>query len=141
MSLDAWKLWVDIGQFALTGLVAFFVWLTRQSQVNRDAITRLSVALDERLDRVESRVLEADVSLRAVPTTTQCLEHVRRISQVEETLRHIPGHEDMKRVHARIDAVTELVSEVRGRLGGIERMLDMISQHLIDQSAPKREGK
>jgi len=141
MSLDAWKLWVDIAQFVLTGLVAFFVWLTRQGQASRDAITSLSVAFDERLDRVESRVLEADVSLRAVPSTERCLEHARRIGQVEETLRHIPGHEDMKRVHARIDAVTELASEVRGRLGGIERMLDMISQHLIDQSVPKREGK
>jgi hypothetical protein len=138
MSLDAWKLWVDIGQFALTGLVAFFVWLTRQSQVNRDAISRLSGDLDERIDQGEARLIRLEAAQRSVPDSTQCAEHMRRIAEVEASVRHLPGQDDIKRIHARIDRSSELVAKVDGRLDGIERNLQLIIEQLLDQSGRGR---
>lgn len=118
LSIDGWKIWVDVGQFALTTVIAGYVAWSKHVQVSRDALAALSIRLDERMDLIDSRMGEGHA----------------RLAVVAETLRHVPGHDDMKRAHERIDKVTELTAEVCGRLSGIERQLALISQHLLDGS-------
>lgn len=132
MSADVWRIAVDVGQTALTLIVAFFAWLLRQQAVTRDTIEEIEQDLERRLDAISAQARETQARASACADPEICAAHRARIDVVEEALRHMPGHDDMKRVHERIDAVSEIAAEVRGRLAGIERNLELISQHLLE---------
>lgn len=132
-TVELWKIGVDLGQFLLTALIAFFVWLTKQSQVNRESIVDLATAIDTRLDRVEARLGTAEGRLAHSCNADEHSDVTQRISVLEATVRHLPTHDDFKRVHERVDDVAGLASEVSGRLVSIERQLGMIAEHLINR--------
>lgn len=130
-NIEAWKIGVDIGQFVLTALIAFFVWLTKQSSVNREAIVELSQQLDTRMDRLDRRLGTAEGRIAGACNAEDHSDVTQRLSVLEATVRLLPTHDDFARVHRRVDDVAELAAEVTGRLGAIERQLGMIAEHLI----------
>ena len=108
--------------------------LDAMPQARRDALESLETRLDARLDELDSQLASIDSRATHSPTLESCALHRGRLETVERLLAEMPGHEAMARVHSRIDEVSALASEVRGRLSGIERTLDTISQHLLEQS-------
>lgn len=138
MDVEWWKISLGVAQFVLTGVVVYWV---NHDQARRQEVRRLADRLDQRLDDVTLRL--DDVTLRQTrleaaggnsPSLEACAAHRGRVDMIERLLSERPGHEDMKRVHARIDEWSAVVSEVRGRLGGIERSLSLLTEHLLDQS-------
>jgi hypothetical protein len=133
MNIEAWKLWLDVVQFALTGIVAIFVWVLKQGQVNREAMNSFRHDVEDQLNNVGTRVTHIEGAVRGCPTTATCTEQARRVGIVEEGLKHAPTHVDMARIHARVDALTEPVMEIRGQVGAIAHQLETISRHLLER--------
>lgn len=133
-----WRLWLDIGQSALTLLVAGYVAWANHVRVTRNVLDALRSDLEARFDAIHQRVAGNEATLRANPSPALCADQTRRLAQVEESIRHMPAHADIKRLHERIDSVAELAAEVRGRLMGIERTLSMISEHLLDARSERQ---
>lgn len=111
MEIDytAWKFWLDVLQVVFTAAIGIYVWVSNRTAVNTKRIAKLEGDLDERLDEQEVR-----------------------LTRVEEALRHAPTHEDLKRIHARIDDVASGVSLVSGKIGETTRTLTLIHEHLLN---------
>jgi hypothetical protein len=105
------KFWFDVAQFVLTGLVGAYVYVSNRHRVSAERLRKLESGMDSRLD-----------------------EHATRLAKVEETVRCGPSHEDIGRVHQRLDTVGNQLSEARGELKGIGKTVALIHQHLLNQS-------
>ena len=148
MTVEEIKIWVDVGQTVLTLGLTYLLWTVKQHQASRESIAALAELqraalhaaeqrLDERVDGLDTRLVQVETSLRLGPSPTSCAAHIQGVAVVQETLRHLPGHEDMKRVHQRIDGVSDIVSEVRGRLQGIERGLTILHEYFMENGGAR----
>jgi hypothetical protein len=134
MEMERLRIWIDVGQFVLMGAVSAYVYWTNRAQARAEVLERMERRLDQRLDELDLRLTRIDAGVHNAPSLEVCAAHRGRVDMIERLMSERPGHEDMKRVHARIDEVSTIVGEVRGRLTGIEHSLEMITQHLLDQS-------
>lgn len=96
LNYSALKFWLDLLQWLVTLMLAGFMWIDRGRKGNVDAIRELSEAHQE-------------------------LE--RRLVVAEETLRHVPTHDDITRLsnqyaglEAKLDRVTNTLDRIHDYL-------------------------
>ena len=98
------EFWWDIIQTAGIGLAAAYAFIINRTKANQDAINHLA----ERQDDLEKQM---------------------QITKTE--IKHMPGRDDIERLHGRIDQVAEGVKHMEGQLKQINQTLIIIQQHLV----------
>lgn len=99
---------VDIVLALIVGILGFYQWLSRKSQVNARHIKQL----------------EQDLS-------REIQSHGKEIARLQAGFDHAPGRSDLKRIHERIDAQTACVSRMEGELHSVKGTLNMIHEYLL----------
>lgn len=117
MDYTAWRFWVDIAQTAGTIIIGVYVWM-----VNRKK------AVEKRFAKIEE-VFDKRCALRK--TQIEVLE--KNGESLKMQLGHMPNHKDIKQLYQRIDLLHGSLSELNGRLVGINRAVDLINEFLINQ--------
>lgn len=112
MEYEAAKIWVDVGQFLITGAIGVYLWWERQSDSTRQRIDSLETDVDARLDN-----------------------QGMRLSRVEAKVDQLPSHEDIGDLHARINDVARGMNTMSGEMSGIKTTLNLIHQHLLNGGA------
>ncbi len=56
-----------------------------------------------------------------------------RLTAIERDQRHAPTHDDLKRIHSRLDEALTGLSSVNGKLEGTNKTLDLIHEHLLNR--------
>lgn len=59
--------------------------------------------------------------------------HADRLTVLETSQKHGPTHDDLKRIHARLDKVCEDFSSLSGELKGKGHTLDLIHEFLLSE--------
>ncbi len=59
--------------------------------------------------------------------------HADRIAVIERDIKHGPTHDDLKRIHTRLDKVCEDFSALSGELKGKGHTLDLIHEFLLNE--------
>ncbi len=59
--------------------------------------------------------------------------HADRLTAVERDIKHGPTHDDLKRIHSRLDKVCEDFSALSGELKGKGHTLDLIHEFLLNE--------
>ncbi|MGD8388170.1 MAG: hypothetical protein PVG49_13595 [Desulfobacteraceae bacterium] len=103
---QAWKFWVEIGQWTFNVIVAGYLWSSRRHV----ATTKRVDTAHERIDCVEKDVIE----LRG------------RIDQQ-------PNQKQFEALGRDIRSLTSKLGKVEGRLEGINRVADLMNEHLINR--------
>ena len=52
---------------------------------------------------------------------------------MERDLRHAPNHDDLKRIHSRLDEVSDDLSKLMGEFKGTAHTLSLIHEHLLNK--------
>lgn len=60
--------------------------------------------------------------------------HSDRLTALETSIKHGPTHDDLKRIHTRLDKVCEDFSALSGELKGKGHTLDLIHEFLLNES-------
>ncbi|MDR2551438.1 MAG: hypothetical protein LBD10_14705 [Desulfobulbus sp.] len=132
MSIDytAWRFWIDMGQAAATLIVCIYVWWDRRQGKTMKRFADLekrqaaqTSAVDELVDDVEGL---ADGCARHT-ARTDALDKQHLVMQSE--LRHLPSKGDFDKLSDQIGSLTEKLGTLDGRLGGINRAVDLLNQH------------
>lgn len=121
INYEAWKFWMSVANFIGTILLALYLFMTSRSRVNTGRIDKLETHTDSRIDRLEQHFSQ------------QVSEHDKRLERIEERNKHMPTHEDFKRVHARLDTLGEETKEFRGEFKSAKHTLDIIHQYLLSE--------
>ncbi len=104
MDYEAWKFWITVGQTFATGVLTIWLWA-----VNRRTVRRAE--LDHKMAQLD-----------------------RRVTIVEQDVRHGPSHGDIKELGQRLEELHGDLKEMHGGLTGIRRAVDLMNQHLLDRS-------
>ncbi len=64
---------------------------------------------------------------------TKLAAHADRLTALETSMKHGPTHDDLKRIHARLDKVCEDFSALSGELKGKGHTLDLIHEFLLNE--------
>jgi hypothetical protein len=59
--------------------------------------------------------------------------HADRLTALESNQRHAPTHEDLKRIHSRLDDVSEGLSNLVGEFKGTGHTLHLIHEYLLTE--------
>lgn len=110
MDMQQIALSISVGNFVLTWGLAFYMHLVNKGKVTEDRITRLEQDLDAKLDGQSER-----------------------LARLEQDARHAPSHDDLKRIHSRIDDVNERIGTLQGEFSGANRTLNLIHEYLLNK--------
>jgi len=110
MDYQSFSFWFGVIQWLTTVGVWIYVW-----NVNRNRVT------DERISALEEHV------------DTKIDGHADRLARLEQDARHAPSHNDLKRLHQRLDEVNGELKEMRGEFSAANRTLSLIHQHLLEK--------
>lgn len=61
------------------------------------------------------------------------VNHADRLTAMERDLRHAPNHDDLKRIHSRLDEVSDDLSKLVGEFKGTAHTLGLIHEHLLNK--------
>lgn len=90
--------------------------------VARLLITRVVGEMDKRFAEHDLRLMNAETGIAKI---------AERVAIIDSQLSHLPSHEDLKRVHGRLDSISETLSELKGAYHASNRTLILIQEHLV----------
>lgn len=107
-----WKFIFDLAQLVVTVGIAIYVWILSKHKVNATRITKLEDAHNSELYDIKDR-----------------------LTKIETTVTHMPDREQIGRLHARIDKLSEGVSAMQGEMKGVSDDTTLILQTLIKKGS------
>ncbi|GAB6040143.1 hypothetical protein [Endothiovibrio diazotrophicus] len=111
MNYEAARFWFELTQLGLTTLLGVYVYITSRERVTTNRIQQLESEVDTRLD-----------------------EHAERLSRVEEAVRQGPSHDDIGRVHHRLDLLSGELKQLIGEFKGTHETLRQIQAYLLQDA-------
>lgn len=108
MDLETAKLAFQVLQFLLTGGVAIYVYMSNKDKVTNDRITKMESDIDATLDK-----------------------HGERIARMEEAADHAPTHDDLGRIHEKVNRTMELMGGLAGEMKALTSSVHLIHEHLL----------
>lgn len=131
----ALKFWFDVVQAAGTVAVAIYVWWGRRK---KDTEKRFK-ALEDKAVTQEASI--SDVAKDVAERKTGCGDHKQRTEVLEKghtslqaEVNHLPSRHDLSDLSKQIGSLTEKLGTLDGRLGGINRAVDLLNQHHLGVS-------
>ncbi len=110
MTTIALNTWIDLAQFVLTAVIGAWFYLERKRDKTDELIAALRTDLDGRID-----------------------DHHDRIARLETTSNTAPSHQDMARIHQRIDEVSGAMKRLEGESGAQTRILNLVYESLVSK--------
>lgn len=106
---EAAKLWLAVLNTIAWAVAAAYGWVLKRTKANRNEIDRAFEAhyrLKERVDKCETKVM------------------------------NMPNHDDIGKLHEKVNRVSNSVERMNGELVGISKTLQLIHQSLLDERNP-----
>jgi len=103
VDFESARFWADIGQWVFNGLVAVYLWL---------------------MHRHKATIAHIQTACRQIE------EQEREIIQLKST---IPAQSQFDQLSEQIAHLSTEVSEMKGRLDGINRAVDLMNEYLINR--------
>lgn len=114
LDYDAMKFWIDALQLAGIAVIGAHSWISNRHRVTSERIAKLEDDMDTRLDTHTDRLTALEVRAGAAPT-----------------------HDDLKRLHQRLDNMNGELKELRGEFQSAGRTLNMIHDYLLNHGSGK----
>lgn len=119
MELKDLQTWLQITNTLVIWIAAIYTYLANRNRVTTERINSLQASLQGRIEGMRS-----DMDHRMD-------NHGDRLSRVEKDIQHAPSHEDLKRIHARMDEVSATLSSLQGEFKGANNTLHLIHTYLM----------
>lgn len=96
--------WFGVGQWVFNGLVALYLLISRRA-----------TATNQRVDALGTRMYISE----------------KEILQLRSDLSHLPDQAKFERLGNKITDLTKELGEFKGKMDGINRVVDLINEHFI----------
>jgi hypothetical protein len=143
MNFEAMDFGLKVCNLLGTMVVGVYVWLSNRNRVTNERITALQEHTDNGITgvRVDSahRIDDLDRAIEA-----RLDRHGNQLAQLEAHRQNAPGHNDLKRLHERIDGFSSdiarlegnfvgAINGITGQLAGVQRTVDLLNDYLLHQ--------
>lgn len=124
----AWKFWFDTGQYIVTILVGFFVWICSRNKARSKDIKAVKESTSEEITDIKKSTSKEINEIK--DTNSEGIKAVEiRVTKLETSAI---THKDLGEVYERINEVSDKMSELAGTTKGIKGSVDMIQDHLLN---------
>ncbi len=106
----AWRFWLSAGQMLFNVMIAIYIWNNRKHQATNSRVERLEESLVKRVEDAEKDLLS-----------------------VKGCVEHLPTQDQIREVSKEMQALSSQMGELRGRITGINRAVDIINEFLINK--------
>lgn len=107
MDYGAWTFWINLLLIVISGTQGVYIWINRRHEVT-----------DARVKFLEG----------------QQAELMNKFTRLEVDVEHLPTHHDIHGLLKTLSDFRAEVGELAGKLGGVNRAVDLINRHLLDRS-------
>lgn len=121
MELKDAQLWLSMINTLVIWVAAIYTWQANRNRVTTERINGLQSALNQHMS-----TLRSDMDHRMD-------NHADRLARVEKDLQHAPTHDDLKRLHGRIDDVAGAIKGLEGEFKGANHTLHLIHSYLLQE--------
>lgn len=128
--LDYWPVIVVV----LQGITMWVGWSLKKQFVSKDDLT---VAVDNALKSANNNDDEIELSVHELKASHNILQKQvsddidKRLLRIEESIKHMPTHSDLTRLHKRMDDINSQLQQIAGSMNGHGHTLRLIEQHLL----------
>ena len=134
---QVYRFWFDIAQFALTGAIGFYVWFSNRARINHKRFVDLEKSVNKKITAAEAQ----EMLDRQLP---DCEEHQAQTQKLEATtirlgaeMRGMPSREEIRSLTKSVSSLSSKIAKLDGKFEGVNRAVDLINEHLINQGARK----
>ena len=127
----AWRFWADMGLVVIAGGNIVYTWWSNREKVNSKRFAKLE-------EDVKARITSGALAAIEKEREGNCERHRSRTSSIEgeikrldSDIKHLPGKEDISRVHSRIDEVLGSTNNLGGEMRVIARQVDLVLEELM----------
>ena len=111
MDYDQVKIWIDVGQFLITGAIGVYIYLVNKNDATNKRIAKVERDSDLRLD-----------------------DHEGRITTMEAAMKFLPTHTDMTQVASSIASLQATAEGQTELLQRLTKQVDRVNDWLIDRA-------
>ncbi len=119
----------------ITAGLGVYVWWSNREKVTAGKFARLEGTVSARVTKEELKSLEDEHKDRLDRHRREMVEMKDRIIKMESDICHLPSQVDMKALGDRISDLHGSLKEFSGRLSGINRVVDLFNEFLINQGS------
>lgn len=119
MEVKDLQTWLQITNTLVIWMAAIYTYFANRNRVTNERISALQANLQARIESIRG---DMDHRLDS---------QADRLSRVEKDLEHAPSHDDLKRMHARMDEVAGALHGLQGEFKGASNTLHLIHSYLM----------
>jgi len=134
---DAWRFWREIVVLGIVAANFVYTWWVNREKVTAKRFTALEAQVAERLSVIKHDEIDAE-------NAAECRIHRERtdligqeMRRIDSELRHLPNHNDIGRIHARMDELNGALREMVGGMKALNNSVALINEHLLSQGGRK----
>jgi hypothetical protein len=133
LNYSALWFWFNVAQSAFTAGIGVYVWWSNREKVTAGKFSRLEKQVSDRVTKTELAELEREHKARLDRHRREMVETTNKLLKMENDICHLPTQQDMRSLSGEISGLRSSLGEVSGKLGGVNRAVDLINGFLIEK--------
>lgn len=128
-----YRFYFDIAQFALTGAIGVYFWLSNRGRINRKRFVDLE-------KDVGQKISDGDVKKMFQKRLADCSRHQAQTKVLEQTatrmeakIQSVPSWGELKSLNCSISSLSTRIAKLDGKFVGLDRVVDMINEFMINK--------
>lgn len=101
--------WFDLIQVVIMAVIGLYAWLSNRHKANSSSIETMRTELSTELNEIDDRLI-----------------------RVEKDVQHMPTHEDMAKLHSRVNETAQRLTSMEGQLMQINNTVQLMHKHLLN---------
>lgn len=131
-----WEIVKAVAPFINT-LAVVWLAISNRKHITKDALdTRLGGLSDRLIVLEQASPAHTDLKNNHAGLNVKVSDHGERIAALEQGIRHAPTHDDLKRIHTRLDDFSEGLSNLVGEFKQSGHTLNLIHEYLLKERRP-----
>ena len=126
MDYRAAGFWFAVGQGVFNVIVVIWMAISRKHQANNKRVKDLE-------DSNATKITEKKAKELIDSKFDGCADHRKRTERLEREISNMPSRPEIQRLNDNIGTLSQDIGKLQGQLGGVNRAVDLINQHLINQ--------
>ncbi len=110
IEIEEWKFAFQVLQFLATGAIGIYVYMSNKNKVTNDRITEFQKDVDGKIDN-----------------------HSERLAKVEVRAKKSPTHDDLSKLHEKINEVSTCMNRMEGESKVTRRILNLIHETMMSE--------
>lgn len=130
---DAWRFWREVVVLGIVAANFVYTWWVNREKVTAKRFAALEQQVAERLSAARHEEMEAENSAECRSHRDRTAQIAQEVHRIDNELRHLPNHNDIGRIHARMDELNGALREMIGGMKALNNSVALINEHLLSQ--------